>query len=223
MLKVLILVGEETDPRLVEALREAINESRPGSQCVIQSISHLSSLTAFQDFIVCPLILNVPDTLQFPGQTIYRACRDVEGMRGRVKKLGIRPGYGKFWLPIVSSVKGPLYAEVIGVRDKPSQKDAFSATPYYQPVHLSDVWRQKLYALGFRLLDSLRAPPATYLIQFGFEGQEICFDRLWPFPAEPAIASLTIQIPNLMICHCYCLTEKPIYDLQISLPLAELV
>jgi hypothetical protein len=34
------------------------------------------------------------------------------------------------------------------------------------------------------------APPATYLVQFGFQGSDICFDRLWSFPSAPAIARL---------------------------------
>ena len=61
------------------------------------------------------------------------------------------------------------------------QSDALS---YSQPVHLSDFWRQQLYELAYRLLNLLNAPPATYLMQFGFVGERFCFDRGLHFPAD---------------------------------------
>jgi len=110
------------------------------------------------------------------------------------------------WLPVVLTAKGPLYAEVIGLADDGS---------YQQPVDLSDVWRQPLYHLAYQLLQVLSAPPTTYLLQFGLPEQDLVFDRLWPFPTTPAIASIGVQEPDLFTCHWLCLTGQPISDLTI--------
>jgi hypothetical protein len=67
--------------------------------------------------------------------------------------------------------------------------------------------------LAYRLLRSLFATPAVYLMQFGLQEGSIYFDRLLPFPGEPAIASLGVQIPDLYTCHWHCLLGKPILDL----------
>jgi hypothetical protein len=45
---------------------------------------------------------------------------------------------------------------------------------------------------------------------------QIIFDRLWPFPASPAIASVKCQKPDLFACHWFCLTGKPIIELRID-------
>ena len=50
--------------------------------------------------------------------------------------------------------------------------------------------------------------------------KEILFDRLWPFPAAPAIASLSRQQPDLFACHWRCLTGQPITDVVIPHKLA---
>jgi hypothetical protein len=162
---------------------------------------------------ICPLTLNLPDFVAFPGQETYRNCRDILGMRRRVEQLGYFTGTGQLWLPIVLTARGALYGEVIGA--EVASAEAISPT-FFQPLHLSDRWRQPLYQMGQRLLRSLSAPPATYLIQFGFQGDAICFDRLLPFPASPAIASLGVQSPDLFTCHWLCITNQPILDLTIS-------
>ncbi|HEY9874998.1 MAG TPA: hypothetical protein V6D12_16290 [Candidatus Obscuribacterales bacterium] len=177
------------------------------------------------DILYCPLTLNLPESFNFAAGHVYKACSDVSGLRQWVKQQGIASGTGDLWLPIVLTAKGPLYGEAIGLAAEVSGKELsldlsrFSSgadkVPYQQPVHLSDVWRQPLYQLGYRLLKFLSAPPSTYLLQFGFQNQNIVFDRLWPFPAAPAIASLDIQTPDLFTCHWYCLTETPIFDLSI--------
>ena len=170
--------------------------------------------------LFCPLTLNLPHTFAWSGRAIYQQCQDVKSLRQQVEQQGAGvTEAGCYWLPIVLTAKGPLYGEVIGLVDNPAAErawDDFSQSSYYQPLHLSDAWRQPLYELGFRLLRSLAAPPATYLLQFGIQGQQICFDRLWPFPAAPAIASLEIQTPNLFACHWLCLTHQPILDLVIA-------
>ncbi|MBD1829270.1 hypothetical protein NDI47_23850 [Microcoleus vaginatus GB1-A2] len=211
MSKVLIVAGGEKGP--AASLKAAIVQSNPLTEVNICGVSELNSgAIAPGGAIVCPLTLDVPSHLVFPAQDVFRFCGNVSAARDRVAQdLQVPVGGGNFWLPVVLTAKGPLYAEAIGAEaDKQSGELSYS-----QPVHLSDVWRQQLYELAYRLLNLLNAPPATYLMQFGFVGERICFDRLWPFPAAPAIVSVGVQAPDLFVCHWYCLTNKPIYDIQI--------
>ena len=172
----------------------------------------VNNLTA-QDIIWCPLTLDVPITLEFPAQIIFQACRQVISLRQRVQqKLGYATSdgsqkLGDLYLPVVLTAKGPLYGEVI--------REEQTANLYQQPIDLPDNQRQPLYHLAYQLLKSLLAPPAVYLLQFGYNEQNIVFDRLWPFPAAPAIASIGVQEPNLFTCHWHCLTRQPIFDLTI--------
>lgn len=227
MRKVLILLDAEFGAaswtiQMVKGFKEAIADSSPLTQVESGLISELDwSTIAPQGAVICPLTLDIPEQLVFPGRSIYRICRDISATRLRVEQeLGVPTGDGNFWLPVVWTVKGPLYGEAIGLKD-PATSNPFPVSsptfdPQYRfPLHLSDIWRQPLYAFAYRLLRSLQAPPATYLIQFGFQGREIYFDRLWPFPAAPAIATLGVQSPDLLSCHWHCLTGKPIYDIQV--------
>ncbi len=212
MSKVVIVAGDSRGP--ADRLLEAIAQSDPVTEVNICGVSELySGAIADGGAIVCPLTLDLPSDLVFPGQDVFRFCANVAAARDRVGQELLFPvGDGNFWLPVVLTAKGPLYAEAIA-----AESDKLSGElSYRQPLHLSDVWRQQLYDLAYRLLDLLNAPPATYLMQFGFVGDRIFFDRLWPFPAAPAIASVGVQVPDLFICHWYCLTNKPIYDLQIT-------
>ena len=212
MSKVLIVAGDESGP--ADRFKVAIAQSHPLTEVDICKVSEFySGARSDDETIFCPLTLDVPSDLVFPGQDVFRFCSNVAAARDRVAQdLQVPVGDGSFWLPVVLTAKGPLYAEAIGV-----QPDRLSGELIYsQPVHLSDVWRQQLYELAYRLLDLLNAPPATYLMQFGFVGERICFDRLWPFPAAPAIASVGVQVPDLFICHWNCLTNQPIYDMQIT-------
>lgn len=210
MPEVLILTGADLGG--AEAIARAISLSNPATEVNICAVSELhSGAIALAGAIVCPLTLDLPEDLVFPGREVFEFCRDVSAARDRVRdKFGVPSGDGNFWLPVVWTLKGPLYGEVIGGKIQQQSGDL----SYRQPVHLSDVWRQQLYELAYRLLDFLNAPPATYLMQFGFAGEGIFFDRLWPFPAAPAIASDGVQVPDLFACHWYCLTGVPIFDLQ---------
>ena len=167
--------------------------------------------------LICPLTLHLPETLPFASRTIFDRCCDTAAMRQYVQQhWGYASGNGTRWLPIVWTAKGPLYAEVIGHEGNIGDETGSDPTSLYQqPLHLSDEWRQPLYRLGFNLLTSLAAPPAVYLLQFDLEEDALVFDRLWPFPHRPALASVGVQTPNLFECHWRCLTHQPIWDVAI--------
>jgi len=166
------------------------------------------------ELIYCPLTIDLPEKFEFPAKSIFQTCQNVDNLRQWVEEnLGLwissrKTKSGDLWLPIILTKKGPIYGEVIGEDVMPNS--------YTQPVDLSDKKRQSLYQLGFQLLDHFNAPPSVYLLQFAFFKDQIVFDRLWPFPAAPAIASLGVQKPDLFICHWHCLTDQPILDLIIE-------
>ncbi|MFE1748083.1 hypothetical protein [Coleofasciculus sp. H7-2] len=228
MRKVLIVVdavdefaASPTTAEMVSALKQsALNSPVPTTIQIVETQFIASAGADLQnqaEILWCPLTLNLPENLEFPAQSLYQACRNVTGLRQWVEQLGHPSGVGDFWLPIVLTAKGPLYGEVIGrVEDDESRRLEPAFKSYRQPVHLSDFWRQPLYELGHRLLQFLSAPSAVYLLQFGFQEQEIVFDRLLPFPGEPAIATISVQKPDLFTCHWHCLTGQAIYDLQIN-------
>lgn len=181
----------------------------------------ISGDLALSNYLLCPLTLHLPETLVFPGQGVFQSCRTVEALRQTVAVWGYPTGEGNYWLPVVLTAKGPLYAEVIGKRADQLGATGGSIHPseavrYVQPIHFTDAQRQSLYELGYRLLRSLQATPSVYLMQFGYEGQKLWFDRLFPFPATPAIASLKVQQPDLFTCHWRCLTNQPLRELSIS-------
>jgi hypothetical protein len=165
------------------------------------------------ELIYCPLTIDLPERFKFPARHIFQACQDVEKQRIWVKEhLGLwtsspKNRFGDMWLPIIMTNKGPLYGEVIGEGAIPNS--------YQQPIDLSDAKRQALYQIAFQLLDHLQATPSVYLLQFAFLKDQIVFDRLWPFPAAPAIASLGVQQPDLFVCHWHCLINQPIIDIMI--------
>ena len=104
----------------------------------------------------------------------------------------------------------PIFAEVIGEGSMPNS--------YEHPIIIPNRQLKSLHSLAHKLLDSLSAPPACYLLQFSLYNGEIIFDRLWPFPAAPALITLKTQQPNLFTCHWKCLTQQPIEasDLIVS-------
>lgn len=209
---------------MVDAIRNAIAQSAPAKPIALHSpaavtvevitsdlVESLSLKT--QDIIWCPLTLDVPEILEFPGKAIFQACNHVTSLRERVQQIGYTTAdshqcQSDLYLPVVLTAKGPLYGEVIG-KGKINQV-------YQQPVNLPDKQRQPLYHLAYELLQSLLAPPAVYLLQFVLQDESIIFDRLLPFPTEAAIASLGVQEPDLFTCHWLCLTAQPIFDLTIN-------
>ncbi len=260
--------------KMAIACQDAIRRSHPGYTVgIVAADDDLGALvgatasaiaggaTADPDTIFCPLTFDLldnwpadlpadlPTNRQFPQRQLFETCADVPGLRDWVQRtLGYATGNGAFWLPVVLTAKGPLYAEVIGMaktRADSSPPSIDSVSPpciieetghsasgsinhplfdvqplssFQQPIHLPDRWRQPLYQLGQRLLTALSAPPSTYLIQFGVNDSEVCFDRVFPFPAAPAIASLGIQSPDLFTCHWLCLSQQRILDVAIAAP-----
>jgi hypothetical protein len=153
--------------------------------------------------ILCPLTLKLPPNLKFWGSKVFAACQDTDNLRQTVQEMGYGIGALQFWLPIVYTIKGPLYAEAI------------THPHHQQPLHLNDQQRQPLYRLAFQLLDYLQAPPSVYLMGCGYQNGKLVFDRLLPFPTTAALASMKVQQPNLFVCHWRCLTGQPILDLLI--------
>jgi hypothetical protein len=213
----IIAVSPVTE-KMVAALKRAIRQDFPALEFEVMAAASLwldseREKIEQDNLIYCPLTIQLPDELRFPAQSIYKACQNLEGTRQWVEthlayKTSIGDSWlGDLWLPVVLTAKGPLYGEVIGEGEIPNC--------YQQPVDLTDDLRQPLYHLAYQLLESLEAPPAVYLLQFRLLNKEIVFDRLWPFPAAPAIASLHTQKPDLFTCHWRCLMGKPILDLTI--------
>ncbi|GAB4472629.1 MAG: hypothetical protein OHK0037_32630 [Elainellaceae cyanobacterium] len=195
----------------VAALKQAIAQCPTGSTSDTVRVvapADLPPVIALED-ILCPLTLALPEALAFPGASVFRACADVDGLRQAVADcFGTKTGDGSLWLPIALTAKGPLYGEAIALT-------AHTPEQYRQPHHLSDRQRQPLYALALRLLDWLHAPPSVYLLQVALSDEGVVFDRLWPYPAAGAIASLTAQTPDLFTAHWLCLSHQPLLDLNI--------
>lgn len=166
-------------------------------------------LVADPQAIYCPLTLDIPPTFQFWGQSIGRSCREIDQLRDlAATTTGVKVGNaGNLWLPVIWTARGPIYGEAIRL---------IAPDKYQQPIHLDDVDRQPLYQFGYQLLNQLVAPPATYLIQFSKTDVGIVFDRLFPFPAIPALASIGVQHPDLFECHWRCITQQSIVDLYSS-------
>lgn len=237
MYKVLIIINAQqvsnqgtvlsTSPatqRMTAALKDAIVTDGQEETVVkivsAQQLLHRHQISWYDpqdpNWICCPLTIELPPQFEFPGAKLFQTCRDIKGMRQWVEDtLNLKTGnqikkvwHGHYWLPIVVTAKGPLYGEVIGETQLPNS--------FRQPIDFPDEKRQPLYRLGYELLHALAAPPSVYLLQFGFQENTLIFDRVWPFPAAPALASVGVQKPNLYTCHWQCLIQQPIRDLVIS-------
>lgn len=158
------------------------------------------------DTIYCPLTIKLPDWFNFPAQQIYCACRDLEKRRKWVQQ---HFGYkvtkdnlwlGDLWLPMIFTGEKTIYRDIISEGVIPN----FYHQPYFLPEH----FYPSLHSLGDELLKSIHAIPSVYLLQFRILEQDLIFDRLWPFPATPAIASIGKNNPDLFACHWYCLKSS---------------
>ncbi|GBF81146.1 hypothetical protein [Aphanothece sacrum] len=212
-----VYMSSPATEKMVFALEQTIAADSPSTQVEVISAATLWSKSfnlpkSNANVIYCPLTIDIPNWLPFPGQKIYQECKDVKSQRLWVEKnLGYKTSLkdsclGNLWLPVALTKKELIYGEVIG--------EGFFPNSYQQPVDFESHLRRPLYDLAQGLLDSLDAPPSVYLIQFRLMGETIVFDRLWPFPAAPTIASLNYQQSNLFTCYWHCLTHQPIVDLS---------
>ncbi|MEA5532487.1 hypothetical protein [Crocosphaera sp. XPORK-15E] len=211
-----IYLASPATEKMVMALEAAIAADSPTTQVEVMAAATLWSKNfkpqrPDANLIYCPLTIDIPAWLPFPGQKIYQDCKDVKARRQWVeKKLGHKTSIGDawlgdLWLPVALTPTELVYGEVIGEGAFPNS--------YEQPINLDRGLRRPLYDLAQGLLESLDAPPSVYLLQFRLKGQTIVFDRLWPFPAAPTIASVRSQQPNLFTCYWHCLTHQPIANL----------
>ncbi|MGF1540168.1 MAG: hypothetical protein ACFCU5_06900 [Pleurocapsa sp.] len=229
MEKVVIIINAEVDEqgkflsaapvteRMVEALKRSVNacSSSPISIQVTSAAALCAKSSRDEDNsrIICPLTIQLPDYLDFPAKKIFSACKDIVGRRRWVdRNLGFKTScgdswLGHLWLPVVLTDQEIIYAEVIGEGAMPNS--------YEQPVMIPKRQRRSLHELAEGLLESLSAPPSVYLIQFSLHNGEIVFDRLWPFPAAPALITTRTQQPDLFTCHWSCLTGRPISSLTV--------
>jgi hypothetical protein len=172
----------------------------------------LANLVRSAEFVL-PMTLELPDALDFPDRQLFMACQDLPGLRQWVQQHTGHPSRpASFWLPLILTAKGILYGEAIAL-SAPKEDAAQTDGTYLQPLNLTDKQRQPLYQLGFQLLQQLSATPAVYLMGASYQGTELFFDRLLPFPATPALAA--VQQPDLFTCHWLCHSRQPILDVTI--------
>ena len=143
--------------------------------------------------------INLSSTLS--SSTIRRPSKDLATFE-ESSNVGVKRPMGRS-----SSTNKPIFAEVISEGSMPNSYEHPTIIPHRQ--------LKSLHSLAHQLLDSLSAPPACYLLQFSLYNGEIVFDRLWPFPAAPALITLKTQQPDLFTCHWKCLTNQSIEDRDI--------
>jgi hypothetical protein len=197
---VVILDDTSVSQRLGVAMLRSIGELVESVEFV--TVADLPAVASAKA-IYCPMTLAVPPAFQFWGQSIGQTCQQIDLLRDLVATtIGFKVSDGgNLWLPIIWTAGEPIYGEVIGKSEENN---------YRQPIHIEEIDRRSIYQLGARLITQLNAPPATYLVQFSQTDTGIMFDRLFPFPAIPALASVGIQHPDLFACHWRCITNQSI-------------
>lgn len=222
MSKVIIIVNAQVDngkispnapiaEKMATALSKSIIESNSCHKIKIVGSAELWSKSlqisdSDQDIIYCPLTIKLPDWFNFPAQHIYYGCQDVEKRRKWVQQhFNYKTTHdnlllGDLWLPIIFDGENFTYGDVIGEGVLPNY--------YQQPYDLPSEIHVLLQTLSKELLTSIHAIPSVYLLQFKILDNNIIFDRLWPFPACPAIASINSQKADLFTYHWRCLSNK---------------
>lgn len=212
-----LLSASPVTERMSDALQQGIATYSPEAAVDITSVGSLWSKTGRRGDrrftpIYCPLTIQLPEYFDFPAKKIYSACKDISGRRRWVESnLGFKTSVGDswlghLWLPIILTNNKFLFGNIIGEGAIPNF--------YEQPIDFPSRKLKSLHSLAFNLLESLSATPAVYLLQFSLYSNEIVFDRLWPFPAAPALASLRGSHIDLYSCHWLCLTGKSIPELK---------
>jgi hypothetical protein len=216
MPKTVVILDDTPDSqKLGVAMLRSIGEIVDSVQFVtVAELPPVASANA----IYCPMTLAVPPSFEFWGQSIGRTCQDIDRLRHlAATTIGVKVGDGgNLWLPIIWTDREPIYGEVIGKQESDN---------YRQSIHLDalDASTQRLcqrqlllHQFGYQLLTQLTAPPATYLVQFSQSETGIIFDRLFPFPAIPALARIGIQHPDLFECHWRCITGQSIVNVEVK-------
>lgn len=210
-----LIAASPVTERMVNALKEAIADQSPGTIVDTVAVAGLWSDQAQQQTemggrIYCPLTIQLPHWLNFPGQTVYQACQDINGRRQWVSTNLNLPicrddnCLGDHWLPIAVTQGELHFFPLIHEGMMPNAYELVDwDLPPYQRYH------RELERLARSLMEELQPPPAVYLLQFSL-GQGLLFDRLWPFPAAPAIASIGPGHPNLYHYHWCCLNNLPL-------------
>ncbi len=207
MSKIVVILDDTSDSqRLGVAMLRSIGEIVESVQFV--TVTDLPAV-ANPRAIYCPMTLNLPPTFEFWGRSIGQSCQDIEHLRDlAATTTGIKVGdVGNLWLPVIWTASDPIHGEVIG---------EIEGGNYQKPIHLEDIERQSICQFATQLLTQLTAPPATYLVQFSQVEGGIIFDRLFPFPAIPALASIGVQQPDLFDCHWRCITGQSIGNVDLK-------
>ncbi len=168
--KVIILVNAEAQAsgqmsrlspvteKMVIALKNAVPKSLAVEVTGTASLwsKMESGKTGQNNLIWCPLTIQLPNWVNFPGKKVYQACRDIEERRTWVaqtlhyKTSQGDSSFGDLWLPITVTSKGLEYGEVIG--------EGMIPNAYSQPISLERESLKSLHRLAAQLLDNLQAP-----------------------------------------------------------------
>jgi hypothetical protein len=163
-----------------------------------------------QSCCLLPLTLQIPPAIAFPAREIFLACQDVRKLREWAEQklnfpaLSHHDGLGDRWLPVAVSPSGLDFGELIGEGAIPNA--------YQQPMEMTAKQQKAIYRLAKKLLEFLKAPPAVYLLQVRLTPSQVLFDRLWPFPAAPAIASFNAAKPSLFHLHWQCVRQQQLVE-----------
>jgi len=127
--KVIILVNAEAQAsgqmsrlspvteKMVIALKNAVPKSLAVEVTGTASLwsKMESGKTGQNNLIWCPLTIQLPNWVNFPGKKVYQACRDIEERRTWVaqtlhyKTSQGDSSFGDLWLPITVTSKGIIY------------------------------------------------------------------------------------------------------------------
>ncbi len=199
---VAILDDEPESQQLGIALLAAI-----GSIVTAVQFVTVADLPAIADLhtLYFPLTLNIPPSFQFWGQSIWQTCREIDRLRHlAATTTGVTVGDGaRLWLPIIWTVTDPIYGEAIELSEDGN----------YRTISIVDRDLCSLEQFSSKLLIEISAPPAVYLIQLKLAATGIVFDRLFPFPAPPALASMGRE-PDLFECYWRCISQHHNFNVK---------
>ncbi len=196
-------------------LEQAQDQVRPALESLGIPVEVKPLSKTFSDQSGSASVWRLPLTLaehDLNPQTVksFDQCRDAVTLQTVAQQLGVKICPATHWLPVALTAKGTLYGELIG---------QVSQGNFLQPIHLNDKIRQTLYRFTQGLFHTLELKSTgVYCVGVAWEDGQLCFDRLWPFPIQPALASLGVQTPDLFVAHYLCCGNLPLRDLRIQPP-----